>query len=466
MPAKRVLVIGLDCAPPKLVFERWADDLPVLARLRERGLYGELRSSIPPITVPAWASMMTGKDPGVLGFYGFRNRKDHSYDRLTFANSLAVKEPAVWDLLSKVGRKVVLVAVPQTYPPKPVNGCVVSCFLTPSLESPYTFPPELKAEIETKAGGYKIDVEDFRSEDKDRVLKEIYELTDKTFGVAQYLMRKKPWDFFMVVNMGTDRLHHGFWKFFDPEHRRYEPGNRYESVGLDYYRHVDRWIGRLLETAGEDCRVLVVSDHGAKKMDGGIAVNEWLQREGYLKLKEPVRGPTPIVEAKIDWARTRAWGEGGYYSRIFLNVSGREPQGAIRRADYEGVRDELIRKLEALGDAEGRPIGTKVHKPEDLYREVRGIAPDLIAIFGDLHWRSIGSLGLGAVHVTENDTGPDDANHSMEGIFLASRPSGPPVGRRLEGLQLMDVAPTILRWMGVEVPTDIQGRTIEEAVRL
>ena len=88
-------------------------------------------------------------------------------------------------------------------------------------------------------------------------------------------------------------------------------------------------MGGLLPLLGDDTSVFVVSDHGAQNMEGGICVNEWLQREGYLALAEPVAGPTPIGQVKLDWSRTKAWGEGGYYSRVFLNVKSREPEGKV-----------------------------------------------------------------------------------------------------------------------------------------
>src|SRR3990170_753578 len=149
---RRVLVIGLDCAPPELVFERWRDELPNLRRLMGEGAWGPLESCIPPITVPAWSAMMTSRDPGELGFYGFRNRGAHSYEELHTANSSYVREPTVWDVLSQHGKEVVLVAVPQTYPPKPVNGCLVSCFLAPGTDAQYTYPTGLKDEVETVTG--------------------------------------------------------------------------------------------------------------------------------------------------------------------------------------------------------------------------------------------------------------------------------------------------------------------------
>jgi predicted AlkP superfamily phosphohydrolase/phosphomutase len=457
--ASRALVIGLDCAAPQLVFERWADELPTLRGLCARGRFGVLRSSDPPITVPAWSVMTSSRNAGALGFYGFRNRKDHSYDGLVFADSRAVRVPRVWDLLSASGRPVVVLGVPQTYPVSRVNGVMVSCFLTPDTNTvQWTYPAELKGEIESLVGRYLVDVEDFRTDDKERLLREIEEMTAKRFQVAEHLLDTRPWDLFFMVEMGTDRLHHGFWRFFDPEHRLYEPGNPYETAALDYYRALDAKLGRLLGHAGGDTAVLVVSDHGAKRMDGGICVNEWLRREGYLALKQEPSGPTPLTPEMVDWEHTTAWGEGGYYCRLFLNVSGREPEGRVPPEDYERVRGELKAKLEALGDEAGRPIGTVAHRPEDLYTEAKGVAPDLLVYFGELYWRSVGQVGTEAVHVFENDTGPDDANHAHEGLYILvceGVEAGPGEER-----DLRDIAPTLLTLLGEPVPAEMEGTSL------
>jgi predicted AlkP superfamily phosphohydrolase/phosphomutase len=459
--ASKALVIGLDCAAPQWVFDRWLDDLPNLRSLTERGAYGILRSCEPPITVPAWSVMTSSRSPGALGFYGFRNRRDHSYDALAFADSRAVRLPRVWDLLSMRGRPVIVLGVPQTYPVSRVNGVMVSCFLTPDTEqSQYTYPPELKEEIERLVGRYMVDVENFRTEEKERLLAQIEEMTEKRFRLAEHLLETRPWDLFFMVEMGTDRIHHGFWRFFDPEHRLYDPGNPYEAAVLDYYRALDEKLGRVLRFADEDTAVLVVSDHGAKRMDGGICVNEWLRREGYLVLKEEPEGPARLTPDMIDWERTTAWGEGGYYSRLFLNVAGREPQGTVAPEDYERVRVDLKQRLEALGDPEGRAIGTVAHLPEELYEERNGIVPDLLVYFGDLYWRSVGQVGTGRVHVFENDTGPDDANHAHEGLYVLAA-EGIAAGRGPER-DIRDVAPTLLDLLGEAVPPEMEGRSMLE----
>jgi predicted AlkP superfamily phosphohydrolase/phosphomutase len=175
-------------------------------------------------------------------------------------------------------------------------------------------------------------------------------------------------------------------------------------------------------------------------------------------LREEPTEPTRLTPDLIDWSRTVAWGEGGYYCRLFLNVEGREPDGIVPAADYERVRKELKERLEALGDDEGRPIGTVAHRPEELYAEAKGIAPDLLVYFGDLYWRSVGQVGTGTVHVFENDTGPDDANHAHEGLYVLVA-DGVPAGAGPQRV-LHDVAPTLLELLGEPVLADMEGRSM------
>ncbi len=448
----KVAVIGLDCATPQLVFDRFRESLPNLSRLMTQGIWGPLTSCHPPITVPAWACMMSGRDPGELGIYGFRNRRDYSYGGYVIADARAIRVDRVWDILSRAGKRIILLGVPQTYPIKPVNGVVVSDFLTPSTRDPYTFPSSLKEEVERVSCGYVLDVENFRTEDKASLLQRIYEKTRKHFTVARHLLGTRAWDFFMMVEMGVDRIHHGFWSYMDPAHPKYKPGTPFEDAIRDYYRYVDREVGQTLDLLPPETVVFVVSDHGARKMAGGICLNEWLIREGHLVLTTYPDRPTPIDKLDIDWGRTRAWGDGGYYGRLFLNVRGREPQGTIAPGEYGRVREDLIAALEGIEDPEGRNIGTRVYRPEELYREVNGVAPDLLVYFGNLGWRSVGSVGLRAIHAFENDTGPDEANHDWNGIFLMRGIPGIGGTGRIEDLRLEDVGETILRLFGLEIP--------------
>jgi predicted AlkP superfamily phosphohydrolase/phosphomutase len=441
----KVIVIGLDCAPPEHVFDEYAGDIPNLTKLKENGLWGPLESIVPPITVPAWMCMMTSKDPGTLGIYGFRNRKDHTYDGLAFATSWAVKEPTVWDILSEHGMDSIVMSVPPSYPPKKLRGIQIGCFLTPSADADYSYPKEIKAEIESNVGEYIFDIRNFRTDDTQYILDEAYKMTESRFRTADYLLSNKPWDFFVMVEMGPDRLNHGIWSFIDPNHPRYVPDNPYRDSLREYYRFLDAKIGDLLDDhADSDTTVLVVSDHGAKAMVGGVCLNEWLVKEGYLSFTDDVPNEiTPINKLGIDWSRSKAWGDGGYYGRLFLNVEGREPNGIIPQSEYDSVRDAIAAKIEAMVDHEGEPMGNKALKPDETYRDTNGVAPDLIVIFGELRWRSVGSLGHGSIYTFENDTGPDEANHAEKGIFIMNNAPGQPTGRK-DGLHLWDVHNTIL----------------------
>ncbi len=454
----KILVIGLDGAVPELLFGD--ERLIHFRRLMENGCYGRLESVIPPITVPAWMCMATSQDPGSLGVYGFRNRTDYSYHGLSFVNSRSIQELTLWDQIAREGGRTTIIGVPPSFPPRKVNGVCVGCFLTPDTNTDnYTYPAAVKEQIKNLVGHYPVDVKGFRTHDKDWLKDEIYTMSRTHFAVARHLLQHSEWDYFQFVEIGLDRLQHGFWKFHDPQHVLHEAGNPYGEVIRDYYRYLDEEVGTLLELLDEETAVLVVSDHGAQRLDGGFCVNEWLVKEGLLVLNEYPRAVTPFNKLSINWDETRVWSEGGYYARVFFNVKGREPRGVIDPADYQRWRDEIKAKFEATLDDQGRPLGTRVFKPEEIYKTVHNVAPDLIVHFSDLYWRSIGSVGYGAIHVQENDTGPDDCNHALWGSFILAAPGNPLSGERL-GAHLLDMAPTLLELGGYDIPNSMQGQSL------
>ena len=462
----KLAVLGLDSVPPELMFDKLLDRLPNFGRMFERGLHGKLRTCDPPITVPAWMVMMTGRDPGELGIYGFRHRKGHSYSEGYIVNSTHVREKTVWDLLSEKGKRSIVLGVPPSYPPRAVRDTVsVSCFITPSAERPFTNPPELKEEVLKAAGGKYIFDVTFRTEDREAIRKELFEMTEKRFDVAEYLVNSKPWDFFMMHEIGFDRLHHAFWKFFDPAHPKYVPGNKYEAIDLEYYTMVDRRVGRLLDLFGEDCPTLVLSDHGSKAMAGGFCVNQWLEREGYLAYKSRPTAVTDIDKAAVDWSRTKAWGWGGYYARIFFNVKGREQEGVIPPEELESEKRKLTERVMGIADPKGARMQNRVLDPRVAYAEARGDRPDLMVYFGNLDWRSAGTVGHDSVYLSENDTGPDDSVHSMDGVLILSNPRKDLGGKEVVGARAQDIGSTILAMMGVDHGTDeVPGKPIPELV--
>jgi predicted AlkP superfamily phosphohydrolase/phosphomutase len=445
----RVLLVGLDCAPPALVFDRFADVMPNVAALRARGISGPLRSVMPPITVPAWTCMLSGRDPGELGLYGFRNRpRDHGY-ALSMASARDVSTKRVWDRLGESGRSCAALFVPPSHPPSPLRGSMASCFLTPPGAA-WTFPPSRATEWESRFGTYRSDVASFRAGDLGRIFDELHAMTAQHFAIARHVWTEERPSFLAMVEMGPDRLHHAAWDHLDPTSPRHVVGNPWLERARDYYAALDRELGALLDVAS-DAVVIVASDHGARACEGAFAINELLLREGWLATTHTPSTPTPLRDV-IDWKRTRAWAEGGYYARVFFNVQGREPEGALPEARL----DRAIDDVRALLLAEG-PRGTNVWRPTELYGEVRGVAPELLAVFGDLAWRSVGTLGHGAVKLTELPAGVDGANHDWNGIVVMS--GGPFASQpRAIDASIFDVGRTVLGLFGVDPGPRWRGR--------
>jgi predicted AlkP superfamily phosphohydrolase/phosphomutase len=454
----RICVFGLDCAAPEVVFGD--ERLVNLRRLMDAGVYGRLESIVPPITVPAWMCMCTSQDPGSLGVYGFRNRSDYSYDKLGLTNSASIKALAIWDQLAREGKRSIIVGVPPNYPPRRINGISIGCFLTPdTTRDDFTHPPAFRNTINQLVGQYPVDVKNFRTDRKGWLKHEIFKMSEKQWKVVHWLLQEQEWDYFHFVDIGLDRIQHGFWNHFDEKHVQFQAGNPYQNAIPEYYWWLDEQIGKALELLDDDTLVLVVSDHGAQRLDGGIAINEWLIREGLLVLNQYPTSLTPFDKLDVNWGATRVWSEGGYYARVFFNVQGREPRGVVPAGEYEAFQDEVRAKLEAMTDDHGEPLNSLVFKPRDLYASVRNIAPDLIVHFGGLYWRSIGTVGHSAIHVQENDTGPDGCNHAQQGMFILAAPHCPLSGE-YQGARLLDIAPTLLDLAGYEIPESMQGRSL------
>jgi len=462
---RRVAVIGLDSASPSFVFNDAGKDLVNLRALMDHGSWGMVRSTDPPITVPAWTTMTTGKDPGELGLYGFRNRLDRGYGPMVTTNSSHVTARRVWDHLEDVGKTSILLGVPQTYPPKPHRGITVAGFLTPEIDSPFTYPGDLAEELHALAGGeYMTDVTEFRTDDKDKLLADLYAMTEGRFRVASDFLVHRPWDFFMMVEIATDRLHHAFWRHCNSDHPLHESTNAYRHVIADFYKYLDGWLGTLMASLGDETTLIVLSDHGSRSLVGGVRINEWLIRNGLLVLTGDPGKETPLTREMIDWSRTKVWSEGGHYARIFFNVKGREPQGTVDPAEYDSFRAELAEQVRGITDEHGRAMNTRVLAPEDIYRTCNSVPPDLIVYFDDLNRRSMGTVGTGEILTSGNDAGPDDANHDPDGILIITRladlRSGRKKGDRIENASLLDITPTILHEFGLPVPDRMGGRII------
>ena len=284
-------------------------------------------------------------------------------------------------------------------------------------------------------------------------------MTEKRFKLIKNWIVNEEWDFFMSMEIGTDRLHHAFWKFYDKTHPKYEPNNQYEGVIPEYYKFIDSKIGEIIKLVDSNTIIVLGSDHGTMSMTGSLCINEWLIQEGYLVLREYPSSITEIEKANIDWEKTTAWGWGGYYARIFLNVQGREANGTIRPDKYNAVRDEIAGKIKQITDPTGRTMETEVFKPEERYKKTEGDMPDLLVYFDNLAWRSAGTIGHKTMYLSENDTGPDDSVHSLDGFFSIRDPRHSHVKKPVTA-QIYDIAPTILGLFNLPIPDDMQGKQI------
>lgn len=464
-PPARVAIIGLDGVPPELLFDQLLDQLPNLAGLKAAGRWGPLTSSIPPITVPAWACLASGLDPGQLGLYGFRNRADHGYGDLALASARDLAAPCLWDLAGEAGLSSVVLGLPLTYPPRPLKGAMVAGPLTPNKEAAFTYPRSLRPMLDQWAqGDYLIDLTGFRQMERAELARQAQLMAARRFLVARRLYRRYEPHLLIMVEMGPDRMHHAFWRFQDPDHRLHQAHSPHGQALAQHYRGLDQHLGRLLAELAPGTLVLVVSDHGARSMAGGLAINEWLISQGFLRLLRRPEGPGPLDPELVDWPGTRAWSSGGYYARIFLNLAGREPQGTLAPHQAQSFKAELTRRLEQMPGPDGRPLGNQVFDPQHIYHQVRGVPPDLILYPGGLAWRAVGSVqpqDKPPLFVYENDTGPDDANHSQQGVVIAARLGGPALpraGQPLGPASIYDVAPTVLSWLGLPRPEAMQGQ--------
>lgn len=429
--ARRALVIGLDCASPALLFDRFASAMPTLRRLRARGSWGTLRSVVPPITVPAWACATTGKDAGELGLYGFRNRAPQSH-ALHLATSEDLDATHVWDRFVARGERAAALFVPPSYPiaspsrPEASELLVrVSCMLTPGADVAHTHPLALGDELTRRFGPYLPDLD--RGLTGEAAMDGLFRMARQHFDIAEHVLATHDPALLFMVEIGTDRLHHLFWPLLDPSDPRHAPDHPLTRRARDYFALLDLRIERLIERAGPDTNVLVMSDHGARPLLGGVRVNELLRREGLLVLREDPQATERFDPSRVDWSRTKAWGEGGYYARVSLSLEGREPEGIVPPSELEPLIEQLTRLFSRVEDPTRR--GHRVVRPRDVFRQLRGVPPDLLVFFGDLALRSVADVGPGPLVVgpeeVERGGGRGGCNHDWDGLYVGAGPDWP-----------------------------------------
>ena len=458
----RVLVIGLDGFDYALA-SRWLDELPALAGLAGRGAFGPLESIVPPVTPPAWTSMVTGRDPGHFGFTDFTVRRPGTYATPQLVHSGMVRVDTVFDLADRAGLRTLALGVPVSYPPPPRrHGATLSCLMAPSAERRVTDPPELQERwLGLTSQPFLFDVAstdpDVRG-DPGALLAKLRRFDDQRFDLAQALAGQDDWELLFVVCTGTDRIAHYFLHHADEQHVAHPADGRWADAMRDHYRHCDRRLGALLETVGADTAVLVVSDHGVQRLDGKLHLNDWLADNGFLVLEERPERPCPLGEAPVDWARTRAWAS-GFGGQVFCNLAGRYPSGWLDDAGVEQTVAELLEALAGLEHEDGRPVGVDAFRNEEVFSgPQRDRCPDLCLQLDGLRLLTRNAVG-GDGLVSPPDA--DVASHAMSG-FLAMAGPGVPAAGHCQALSIYDVAPTILDLLGVEGAAGLPGASLPD----
>ncbi len=488
MGRRRVFVLGIDCASPDLI-QNWVrrGELPTFQRLMSEGASGQLRSTIPPITPPAWTSSFTGKNPGKHNIFDFFKPSRESYKK-DIVTAQDRQSHAIWNILSSHGKKVGVLNVPLTFPPEEVNGFMVTGMMTPSPDSEFTYPPSLKQEL-LKETPYQIGVDLRRVAEKkgplfeDAFIQEVSEVTRQREKALFFLLNKFDWDFFVAVFEPLDSLQHFFWKYIDENHPQYPlvKKSKHRGAILDHYKELDRIIEKLLGTLDRETVFVVYSDHGSGPLYQDVFINNWLIDRGFLKLKWDVKGIlwrllrkrisfsrkihtrqySKLISA-IDWKGTKAYFFSLSGQSIRINLKGREPEGVVEAGDLELLKAELIRALSELKDENtGEKLVEKIHQREEIYAgEFVTNAPDLIV---EMKEGYVLQEGLGEKLVLPARQGSlfRSGDHRSNGILFIKGE-----GIRKEALlsspEIVDMAPTLLYAMGVPVPRDMDGKVLKE----
>lgn len=501
------LIIGLDGVPLDLI-RRWASQgqLPNLQRLMTRGASGYLESTIPPTSGPSWSSFQTGKNPGKTGVYDFLYRREGTYD-FSPVNAAHRDGQTIWSLVNQAGHRVGVLNMPMTYPVEKVDGFMVSGFMTPYAARDFIHPAELLRELQEEVGYYRIyPTETFSDGNQEGFLEASRELLAMRTQTALYLMDEHPVDLMAVVYFDTDRILHQLWHFLDVNHPWRNDIEEQDTLVRAYFQQLDTSIGKLLQRAGEDTSVIVLSDHGMGPAHNFIVLNNWLLEEGLLRLKSGPRtalrellfrygfnlrnvhklvnrlGLAKHAEYKagyfaehliklvflsfldVDWSHSLAYSYGRHLGPIYVNLRGREPQGIVEPGrNYERVRDNIIARAKTFVDPrDGRPLIGDVAKREDIYvGPYLEDAPDLMLFPADERDIFFGLSDFGS-NRTIDTVYRYPGMHRDKGLLIMH---GPDIaeGVQLSGARIWDVAPTILYQMHIPIPQDMDGQVLQAA---
>jgi predicted AlkP superfamily phosphohydrolase/phosphomutase len=490
--AEKILIIGLDGATFDVLDPLMADGrMPHLQRLVAKGTSGVLESTRPPITPAAWTTFMTGKGPGRHGIIDFE-KYDVRTNTLSFNHTQAILEKTIWEILSEKGIRVGSINLPMTYPPREVNGFMISGFETPGIASDFTWPVDLKDEILRRWPDYT-----YRTNWRRRLLgglrvfsenmAHITRSFEQGWQIAELCTERYGWDVMMVLFKLVDNLQHKAWRYLPPHGTAVDPERTRMVIAC--FEHLDQTIGRLMDLAeSRGAAVLIMSDHGHGSLDGKAQPNYLLKQWGYLTLRSPLERtrtravhlwnrltqpktsrfaqPTSPIERDlaVDWEHTRACVmHAGMYGFLYVTRKDRWPGGTVDPSDYESVRDDLIRRFREV-ECDHPKLGRcrlfpEVYRPEELYncrREESEWLPDLL--LGPAEGLAVVRKIRGFSPVRWTSDRRMEGTHRVEGVLAACGPhirSGAKLNARIA-----DIAPTILASLGLRVPVDMEGKPL------
>jgi predicted AlkP superfamily phosphohydrolase/phosphomutase len=507
MGDRRVVVIGLDGATFDYI-QPLVDTgaLPNLASLLREGAHAGMRSTYPPMSAAAWVTFMTGENPGRHGIYEFWSTDLLRYnplagERLVSSSSYAGK--TVFDVVGRRGR-VAALRVPVTFPAWEVPGLMLSGYPSAWGGEGTVWPPSRRDLLRRPKAGKSGWLTRYRGSHEDMHLDMFREQLKMVTDLAQGALDEGDYSLFMVVFNQLDAVGHHFPRHTDPAYPAYdaEHSPRYAGVITEFHERLDRAIGEILGHVKDDPLVIVMSDHGmGPRATRLFHVNAWLAGLGLLETRKrgtawraklsrllnlvnenlPIRQElrrlfprwlkdrttTMIFNVgSIAWRETRAYRvrmlapiEG-----IEINLKGRQPEGVVTPgAEYESLRDQILEKLGDLRDPDtGERLMVQACRREELYEGPHvERAPDIVfelkAGFEGGSGLSPPAIGPIPVSFLKMRSG----NHTMTGVFIAR---GPFVRRgvQLREVQLADVTPTILYYLGLPIPENMDGRVITE----
>jgi len=360
---KRIIIIGLDGVPYRLI-ENFSNNgiMPETKRIIEKGVFREMESSIPEISSVAWSSIITGKNPGEHGIFGYTDIPIGTY-RLSFPNFNNLKKAPFWQKDTK--EKSIILNIPSTFPVKPLNGIHISGFVSLDLERS-VYPKSLIPKL--TEFNYQIDVDSSKAHKSiDMFLNDLDKTLKARIAAYRYLWNKEIWDTFMLVFTGTDRLSHFLWDTYEDEN------HKYNSAFLEHFRQIDEVIGEIANEISDDDLLIILSDHGFELLEKEVNINFILRENGFLNLKPDSKRNF----ADIDFD-TKAFALEP--ARVYINLENKYPRGSVKENECDFLIRELISIFNDL-ELNGKKIIKKTYRKEEVYKgPYTNQAPDLVLI--------------------------------------------------------------------------------------